>query len=86
MQYALIIHDEPGYLDVLSEEDHEAECRALAEDPRYVGGAQLQPVETATSVRVAGGRTLVTDGRSPTPRKCSPGCCGTRRRRTACWR
>ena len=28
----------------------------------YVGGAQLQPVDTATCVRVVGGRTLMTDG------------------------
>ncbi|MFB4269777.1 YciI family protein [Nonomuraea sp. GTA35] len=65
MQYALIIYDEPGHLDALPEADREAayaEYHALAEDPRYAGGAQLQPVETATSVRVAGGRTLVTDG------------------------
>ncbi|GAA2833704.1 YciI family protein [Nonomuraea rubra] len=65
MQYALIIYEEPGYLDGLTEEDREAayaDYRALAEDPRYAGGAQLQPVETATTVRVAGGRTLPTDG------------------------
>jgi len=35
---------------------------ALADDPRCVGKAQLQPAETATCVRVAGGRTLMTDG------------------------
>jgi hypothetical protein len=36
--------------------------RALADDTRAVGGAQSQPVETATSVRVVGGRTLMADG------------------------
>jgi hypothetical protein len=35
---------------------------ALAEDPRAVGGAQLQPIETATTVRVRDGQTLTTDG------------------------
>ena len=30
--------------------------------PGCVGGAQLQPAETATCVRVVGGRTLMTDG------------------------
>ena len=34
----------------------------MADDPRCVGAAQLQPAETATCVRVAGGRTLMTDG------------------------
>ena len=32
------------------------------ESPGVVGGAQLQPVETATTVRVEGGETLLTDG------------------------
>ena len=39
-----------------------AEYLALADDTRCVAAARLQPVETATSVRVAGGRTLMTDG------------------------
>jgi hypothetical protein len=39
-----------------------AEFLALADDARYLGGAQLQPAETATCVRVVGGRTLMTDG------------------------
>jgi hypothetical protein len=39
-----------------------AEYRALAEDPRARGSAQLQPIETATTVRVQDGQTLTTDG------------------------
>ena len=39
-----------------------AEYTALAEDPRARGGAQLQPIETATTVRVQDGQTLTTDG------------------------
>jgi hypothetical protein len=39
-----------------------AEYFALADDPRFIAGAGLQPAETATSVRVIGGRTLMTDG------------------------
>src|SRR5262249_38950764 len=39
-----------------------AEFAALADDARCVTAAQLQPAETATCVRVAGGRTLMTDG------------------------
>ena len=65
MQYALLIYAEPGYGETLPQEERErvqAEFDALADDPRCRLGAQLGPVETATSVRVAGGRTLVTDG------------------------
>ena len=65
MQYALMIYTDPGYPESLPDAEREAtraEYRALAEDARYVAGARLQPVETATCVRMAGGRTLLTDG------------------------
>ena len=65
MQYALMIYAEPGYGEALPEAEREgllAEFSALADDARCVGHAQLQPVETSTCVRVADGRTLVTDG------------------------
>ena len=60
MKYALLIYEKPGALDGVGEEERSdmyGEYMALAEDPRCVGGAQLQPAETATSVRVqAAGR------------------------------
>jgi hypothetical protein len=65
MQYALLIYAEPGYGEALSDAEREAahaEYLALADDARCIGAAQLQPAETATSVRVVGGRTLMTDG------------------------
>lgn len=65
MQYALLIYVEPGSQEGLSDADRDvvnAEYRALADDGRCVLHAQLQSVETATSVRVVGGRTLMTDG------------------------
>ncbi|RPK38435.1 YciI family protein [Streptomyces sp. NBC_01260] len=65
MQYALMIYTEPGHEENLSEEQREAayaEYLALADDPRCVGAEQLQSAGTATSVRVVGGRTLMTDG------------------------
>ena len=65
MQYALMIYAEPGYQEALPDAERKAVrdgFKALAEDPRFVTGAQLQPAETATCVRVAGGRTLMTDG------------------------
>jgi hypothetical protein len=39
-----------------------AEYMALSERESTVGGAQLQPISTATTVRVADGETLATDG------------------------
>jgi len=65
MQYALMIYAEPGYDEALPDADREAayaEYMALADDARIISGAQLQSPETATSVRVVGGRTLMTDG------------------------
>jgi hypothetical protein len=65
MQYALLIYEKPGYNDGYSDEQRQAvtgEYMALRDDPRVTGGAALQPVETATSVRVHDGETLVTDG------------------------
>jgi hypothetical protein len=65
MQYAMLIHAKPGYTDELSEDEQKAmfaDYVALGEDPRTRGGAQLQPIETATTVRVQEGQTLTTDG------------------------
>src|SRR5262245_34981412 len=65
MQYALMVYAEPGYAESLPDEEREAvqaEYSALADDVRCVVAAALQPVEMASSVRVVGGRTLVTDG------------------------
>jgi hypothetical protein len=49
----------------LSEPEQEAvskEYFAISDEPGVTGGAQLQPPETATTVRVQDGRTLTTDG------------------------
>jgi hypothetical protein len=65
MRYALMIYAEPGYGETLPDAEWtaaRAEFAALAEDARCVSAVQLQPAETATCVRVAGGRTLMTDG------------------------
>ena len=65
MKYALLIFDKPGSHEALPNEEREAvygEYFALSEDSRCISGAQLQPVETATTVRVQDGRTLTTDG------------------------
>jgi hypothetical protein len=65
MRYALLVYAEPGYGDGLSDAERQAvheEYLALADDARCVAAAALGPAETATSVRVVGGRTLMTDG------------------------
>jgi len=49
----------------LSEDERQAvveEYLAIRRLPGVVGGGQLQPVETATTVRVENGETLLTDG------------------------
>ena len=65
MQYALLIYTKPGSYDSLSPAEREAlslEYYALRDEPGMLGGAALQPVTTATSVRLADGKPLVTDG------------------------
>jgi hypothetical protein len=65
MQYALLIYRQPDDYDAFSDEERKAvsaEYYAIRDDSRVVGGAALQPVQTATTVRVRDGETLVTDG------------------------
>jgi hypothetical protein len=65
MKYALLIYSKPGSHEALSEDEYakaRGEYMALSTDPRCVDGGQLQPIETATTVRVQDGRTLTTDG------------------------
>jgi hypothetical protein len=72
MKYMLLIHqgDAPTPRDQeawqrLSEDEQKAVYRdyqALNETPGVSPGLQLQPAETATTVRVEDGRTLTTDG------------------------
>ena len=65
MQYALLIYTKPGTYESLSPAELEAlsvEYYALRDEPGMLGGAALQPVTTATTVRLADGKPLVTDG------------------------
>jgi hypothetical protein len=65
MKYALLIYEAPGSLEALPEGQYEAmfaEYMALSNKSRFLNGARLQPVETATTVRVRDGQTLTTDG------------------------
>jgi hypothetical protein len=65
MHYALLIYERPASYEGLGDDERRAmtaEYVAVAEDPAIVGSAHLQPTSMATSVRVADGDTLVTDG------------------------
>jgi hypothetical protein len=65
MKYALLIYPKAGSHEALGEDEYKsvsAEYWAFREDPRCLGGGHLQPVETATTVRYAGGENLITDG------------------------
>jgi hypothetical protein len=67
MQYLLQIYsgDAMGEFDRLSEDEQNAvmgEYFAISELPGVLGGNQLQPAETATTVRVENSQTVTTDG------------------------
>jgi len=69
MKYLLLIYDEERSWGTMSDADRQrlmGEYRKLSEDlkasGKYVAGSQLQPVATATSVRVREGKRVLTDG------------------------
>jgi len=65
MQYVLLIYDDPSVWAKVPAEDYPKlyeEYGAISQLPSTKGGAQLQPVDTARSVRVNGGKPIVTDG------------------------
>jgi hypothetical protein len=67
MKYLLQIYPGVAAADTARLPVHEQEAilgeyMAIRESPGVIGGERLQPVETATTVRVEDGRTLLTDG------------------------
>ena len=65
MKYLMLIYANGDGWDQFSEDEQNAisqEYFAIADDPRALGGNQLQPAATATTVRVQDGNTLATDG------------------------
>jgi hypothetical protein len=65
MKYLLQIYPATDQFDGLSASEQEAIVReylAVGQSPGVIGGDQLQPVDTATTVRVQDGETLLTDG------------------------
>ncbi len=65
MRYMLMIYTNGDGWDSLSEEERNAisgEYFAISDAAGVVGGDQLQPSTTSTTVRVQDGHTLTTDG------------------------
>ncbi|MGX2040638.1 YciI family protein [Methylocaldum sp. MU1018] len=66
MKYLCLVYSEEEKLHSLPESPEDAECLAYAdslrESGRLVTGEALESVQTATTVRVRGGKVSVTDG------------------------
>lgn len=66
MKYLCLVYSDETSLHSLPESPKDAECLAYDEKLKSSGhllaGEALQPVHTATTVRVRDGRTTVTDG------------------------
>ena len=65
MQYALLIYGSPGNWEKLSKEEQEAmtqEYVDIAMSPQTTGGAELDELSKAATVRVNSGETITTDG------------------------
>jgi hypothetical protein len=69
MKYLLLICDDEKVWQSMTEQDRQkmmGDYRQFGQEIRasghYVSGSQLQPISTATSVRVRDGKRLVTDG------------------------
>ena len=65
MKYAVLLFDDPAAWQNVSETEM-ATLRqaymAVTEEPESYGGAQLQPAETAKTLRMKDGESIVTDG------------------------
>jgi hypothetical protein len=65
VKYALLIYSNDAEWENLSEDERTAiygEYFAISETKGVYGGSELQPAESATTVRVRDGESLTTDG------------------------
>lgn len=69
MKYLCLIYDEEAKLNAMSKEEGDrfmgeyfAFTEAIRSSGQYVAGEALQPVQTATTVRIRNGRVSTTDG------------------------
>ena len=69
MQYMLLIYEEESQRGAKSEaeiskiyEEYGAFTSEIAQSGNFKAGAELQPIATATTIRIRNGKRLVTDG------------------------
>jgi hypothetical protein len=65
MKYAVLLFDNPAAWANVDEGEMaslHAEYMAITEEPESYGGAQLQPADTAKTLRMPNGELIVTDG------------------------
>ena len=69
MRYVCLIYDDERKMETMSKADGDAMMGAyfaftdgIRKSGQYVAGEALQPVQTATTVRIRNGKTTTTDG------------------------
>lgn len=62
MKYACLVYSEEGKLESVSDRECLAYSDELKAGGHRLGGEALQPIQTATTVRVRNGRLSLTDG------------------------
>ncbi|MCA9289428.1 MAG: hypothetical protein KDA05_12625, partial [Phycisphaerales bacterium] len=69
MRYLLLLYEDDAKFETMPEGEHQgliAEYKALMKEMQdagvFLAAGRLRPVTTATSVRVRGGKSMVTDG------------------------
>lgn len=62
MKYLCLVYSEEKKLEAVSDSECQANGEALRKSGRYIAAEALQPVQTATTVRVRNGKVSITDG------------------------
>jgi len=62
MKYLCLVYMEESTIAQVSDTECKAYGDGLRQSGRWIGGEALQPVHTATTVRVRNGKVMMTDG------------------------
>ena len=62
MKYLCLVHIDEKMLDAFSDSECNACAEALRKSGHFIAGEALQPVHTATTLRVRNGKLSMTDG------------------------
>jgi hypothetical protein len=73
MKYLCLVYLDEKAPETVADSECKAYSDSLRTNGRIVAAEALQPVHTATTVRVRNGRVSVTDGLSPKRKSSSPG-------------